>query len=139
MRRSNWRSRSVSIWRMGDVAPYRKSTPSQPPRLCYNQTMPRRAYKLSLAAFVVLTVVIASGWASMASVRYSSKVGIALVGFVGGAGIAVFLLLPFELPGVYRTRIRNRRREHGLRLTCGYDLTGNISGVCPECGTSTGD
>ncbi len=28
-----------------------------------------------------------------------------------------------------------RRRRYNLCLTCGYDLTGNVSGVCPECGT----
>lgn len=27
-----------------------------------------------------------------------------------------------------------RRRMDGLCLTCGYDLMGNVSGVCPECG-----
>lgn len=30
---------------------------------------------------------------------------------------------------------RWRRRRKGLCLTCGYDLTGNESGVCSECGT----
>ena len=28
-----------------------------------------------------------------------------------------------------------RRRRKGLCLKCGYNLTGNVSGVCPECGT----
>ena len=27
-----------------------------------------------------------------------------------------------------------RRRRKGLCLNCGYDLRGNVSGVCPECG-----
>jgi len=31
-------------------------------------------------------------------------------------------------------RRRRHRREQGLCLECGYDLTGNESGVCPECG-----
>jgi hypothetical protein len=31
-------------------------------------------------------------------------------------------------------RRRRYRREHGLCVKCGYDLTGNVSGVCPECG-----
>ena len=26
-------------------------------------------------------------------------------------------------------------RAEGLCVSCGYDLTGNISGICPECGT----
>ncbi len=29
---------------------------------------------------------------------------------------------------------RRRRRRAGLCIKCGYDLTGNESGVCPECG-----
>jgi hypothetical protein len=33
-------------------------------------------------------------------------------------------------------RVVNRRRRNKLCLTCGYDLTGNVSGVCPECGTA---
>jgi len=31
--------------------------------------------------------------------------------------------------------LRWRRRRRGLCLKCGYDLTGNVSGVCPECGS----
>ena len=30
---------------------------------------------------------------------------------------------------------RVRRRLFGGCLTCGYNLKGNVSGVCPECGT----
>ena len=30
---------------------------------------------------------------------------------------------------------RWRRRRIGHCLDCGYDLTGNESGVCPDCGT----
>ena len=31
-------------------------------------------------------------------------------------------------------RRRHLRRKKGLCLKCGYNLTGNVSGVCPECG-----
>ena len=31
---------------------------------------------------------------------------------------------------------RWRRRRRGLCLTCAYDLTGNESGTCPECGAT---
>ena len=30
---------------------------------------------------------------------------------------------------------RWRRRKRGECVACGYNLTGNVSGVCPECGT----
>lgn len=34
---------------------------------------------------------------------------------------------------------RDRRRVPvGHCRKCGYDLTGNVSGLCPECGTATG-
>ena len=29
------------------------------------------------------------------------------------------------------------RHKRGLCLRCGYDLAGNVSGVCPECGNPT--
>ena len=38
------------------------------------------------------------------------------------------------LPGHVKDRRRMRRARAGCCLTCGYDLTGNESGVCPECG-----
>ncbi len=36
---------------------------------------------------------------------------------------------------VLRHRSRRRRRREGWCVKCGYDLTGNESGKCPECGT----
>ncbi len=30
---------------------------------------------------------------------------------------------------------RHRRRKRGLCVKCAYNLTGNVSGTCPECGT----
>ena len=41
-----------------------------------------------------------------------------------------------------RLRARERRNQHLRSLdlcpSCGYNLRGNVSGVCPECGTPTG-
>lgn len=34
---------------------------------------------------------------------------------------------------------RVRRSRKGLCLYCGYNLTGNVTGVCPECGTRIKD
>ncbi|MDB5304822.1 MAG: hypothetical protein JWM97_2371 [Phycisphaerales bacterium] len=33
---------------------------------------------------------------------------------------------------------RTWRKEYGLCPACGYDLTGNVSGTCPECGGKVG-
>lgn len=43
-------------------------------------------------------------------------------------------------PALYALRFVRRlwRRRKGLCRACGYNLTANTSGVCPECGTPTG-
>ncbi len=43
------------------------------------------------------------------------------------AGTFVYVYRPYR-------RYKHRKR-HGLCLSCGYNLTGNESGTCPECGT----
>lgn len=50
------------------------------------------------------------------------------------------LLMILGVVTVWRFRAGKRRRkrtrlELELCLDCGYNLTGNVSGVCPECGT----
>ena len=51
------------------------------------------------------------------------------------------LALAFALSAIYPTIAflrgplrRWRRRRKGLCVKCGYDLTGNVTGTCPECG-----
>ena len=51
------------------------------------------------------------------------------------------LWLPLVLFAIYPMTVfvrgpcrHYRRRRKGLCVKCGYDLTGNVSGVCPECG-----
>jgi hypothetical protein len=36
--------------------------------------------------------------------------------------------------GLVLRRFRQREPSHPRCLACGYNLTGNVSGVCPECG-----
>jgi hypothetical protein len=58
---------------------------------------------------------------------------VALIGVIFAAGVALSLVL---------TTIRihfTRQRPIGLCRRCGYSLTGNLSGVCPECGTRVGN
>ncbi len=52
-------------------------------------------------------------------------------------------LLWFLLAPVGPSLLARLHGLHGFALgcccRCGYDLTGNVSGVCPECGTAVGD
>jgi hypothetical protein len=60
---------------------------------------------------------------------------------VSAAGLCVPVALPFAMFGAYPgvliiRRIRRwHRRRRGFCARCTYNLTGNVSGVCPECGT----
>ncbi len=58
-----------------------------------------------------------------------------------GLWILIPLWIPALLAGVSTFVLwrRSRRIPPGHCKACRYDLTGNVSGVCPECGTSTGD
>jgi hypothetical protein len=53
------------------------------------------------------------------------------------SAVFAFACILFRLGSlmVVRTWIRKIVLDHGpLCSSCGYNLTGNISGVCPECG-----
>ena len=51
--------------------------------------------------------------------------------------LATPTLLFAILPGLWVVlRKRDRNRNHACCRKCGYNLTGNTSGVCPECGTA---
>lgn len=52
----------------------------------------------------------------------------ALAALFAYAPIAAFVRGPLR---------RFRRRKRGVCVPCGYNLTGNVSGVCPECGNQT--
>jgi len=51
--------------------------------------------------------------------------------------LTVFIIV--SLTGRARVWVRRSRADGFDRCeSCGYNLTGNVSGVCPECGTPTG-
>ena len=50
---------------------------------------------------------------------------------------AAFAALPaYRVARRLRRFLRRRRIKPGHCTTCGYDLTGNTTGRCPECGTA---
>jgi hypothetical protein len=56
------------------------------------------------------------------------------------AGLFCVLVAGSALHELYRPHdLRHPRGLKGRCVKCGYDLTGNISGVCPECGRETSD
>ena len=78
----------------------------------------------------LLSAVIFSTTAQWVSHRFNAPVigapfggcGAILTGFTVGATVAFW---------------PRRRPKPGCCSSCGYDLTGNVSGRCPECGTGT--
>ncbi|HEY8748942.1 MAG TPA: hypothetical protein VIM11_13255 [Tepidisphaeraceae bacterium] len=40
---------------------------------------------------------------------------------------------------VIRDTVHRRRSARGLCVSCSYDLTGNTSGTCPECGKAVAE
>jgi len=63
-----------------------------------------------------------------------------LGGFLGMAVVVIIIgvvILAVEQTGK-RAELQMRFSKDPLCLNCGYNLTGNLSGVCPECGTAIG-
>ncbi len=58
--------------------------------------------------------------------------------FFASSVLALFVLFCTGLRHVLRLRNRAASRQ-GLCVRCGYDLTGNTSSRCPECGTAVGE
>jgi hypothetical protein len=70
-----------------------------------------------------------------ASVGHRTMMSVHL-GLLGPIG-ALWLLLAARFMGSAIRRIR--RRPRGQCPSCGYNLFGNLSGVCPECGEARGE
>lgn len=55
---------------------------------------------------------------------------------IHNVSIPLWLALAVVLAPTLLIHARLPRRRAGCCLGCGYDLTGNVSGRCPECGAS---
>lgn len=73
-----------------------------------------------------------SYWSHEARVS-DGRLYVATIGVPLWSAVAAFLILP-AVAAVVIVRGKPRQRD-GLCARCSYDLTGNVSGVCPECGT----
>lgn len=62
-----------------------------------------------------------------------------ITGCLAGVPLGSFFLAFTLYPAIVLSRgelRRRRRRKRGLCVRCGYNLTDNVSGVCPECGAA---
>lgn len=73
----------------------------------------------------------------------ASRVASSMPSFITGSGVDVWLGWPpaislfFPIGFVLlRARRNARRRALNICVNCTYNLEGNVSGVCPECGTA---
>jgi hypothetical protein len=83
----------------------------------------------SMRAPATFTFCVAAYVAKMAAVAHGLPRWVGVLLLLGVAVAAIYWLhRPVEI-------VRERRAK-GLCVGCGYDLTGNVSGVCPECGRS---
>jgi len=82
---------------------------------------------------------VGKSWSDMSEMERSrarlldAQVSVDLPAWLPAPLFAAYPLWAF-LRGPWR---RRRRRAKGLCVGCGYDLTGNVTGVCSECGTAT--
>ena len=79
------------------------------------------------------------GFCIEAAMRGAGLIGPAWVRFKGMTIIVVPLWLLLTTSAIPTALLwyRDRRLPKGHCQDCGYDLTGNESGICPECGQST--
>lgn len=129
---------------LGDVVPYYAQFYFRVPSLvinalagvCIGLLCSRRCALLaglygtgSLASYLLYLLYGGSPYSLSASSLV--KLGVWALAF---ASIPVWVAL---LVSRRRRRLRARMTQ-GLCVYCGYNLTGNVSGVCPECGSAVG-
>ncbi len=81
--------------------------------------------------------------ATLSSVGVSAGCCLAVEVYLGSSNVlshvilvsaCTFIIAPFV--GAAKHWWRTARHRRGRCRKCGYDLTGNVSGVCPECGAA---
>lgn len=79
---------------------------------------------------------------NVAGSRELLGVSLTNMAWAGCSGVGIYWPVPvivFSLPAVATLawrRYTSRKKSPGTCARCGYDLTANTSGICPECGES---
>jgi len=88
------------------------------------------------AAFVVMYI----HFALCGLLAWVVALAIGLRGVVAGRAAVVALPVVYLAWHELIARARRRYKPNPMEcVNCQYNLTGNVSGVCPECGTALGD
>jgi hypothetical protein len=89
-------------------------------------TLKRIAYSMVALAFTGVVI---------AGTSFPAGKFLYLPAFIAMAATVVGEWWLFWRP-VERQELLQERKAHGQCADCGYDLVGNVSGVCPECGSA---
>ncbi|HPF40355.1 MAG TPA: hypothetical protein P5081_24730 [Phycisphaerae bacterium] len=91
------------------------------------------AFSCLIATGIALLVAFSGFWKALAAPVWLRG---AFVGFCNG--IAMTFFWQYAVIGRYRRLLREEMIQLGIPICvhCGYDLRGNESGVCPECGNA---
>lgn len=95
----------------------------------------RRRFRIYLSGITALGCAILSSHDGDIRVRSFDLSNGLIIGVVGGVVSHIIGLLARPIADLLLDRVRRFVDPQECR-TCGYDLTGNTSGICPECGTS---
>ena len=110
---------------------------------CRTTAWSRKATILAATAGLVIEVALLTLLSSVPGLSVSAVYWMLATGSFAPVGIvAVWIfegLKPTEEDGPISRWRKRKRTAAGQCATCGYDLTGNTSGVCPECGEAVID
>ncbi len=96
----------------------------------------RWRWRISLSGLnVVCCVILFSGQGAAPRLDLSDLVAILILSLAGGGATHLIGLVVGLVADLFMDRVRRFREPHECG-TCAYDLTGNTSGTCPECGSS---
>ncbi|MFQ5462525.1 MAG: hypothetical protein ACE5E5_07855 [Phycisphaerae bacterium] len=107
-------SRRISFRRQSDKAVYQRVQHAGPDRISHHAIVSTR----------------------LRSSPFNSNTVVKLTGVRTTVVLPVVLLLVYPVLAVLQDSLRRRRQRPGICVYCQYDMTGNTTGVCPECGRS---
>ena len=108
----------------------------------YLEHWPRwQVWLLFLSFYVIFPIIVASiTWVVALSFGVTQKyiMGIVICGWMAGTFVPIALFIIIRRGKTRRMHIQTMHNlGYEICTECGYDLTGNESGTCPECGAET--